>query len=268
MYDNTRPHQIFGGLCDPPANWPVIVGIDIGSDIDPWAICLISIAPNGMLFQFEEVYGNSLLIRTIAEELKLKLQLGCGPAEFRPIDGMAYDYANRQAAIELGEYDIAGTPAIKEVRPGLFKTAQYLHIDKRLQHPFNNKVEGSPRFFLSAACMNTRRELSAYKWAKDRGGTATGEPSHENSHAPDAVRYALHTFRPLPDKLKPPELWEAAHLTPQSREYWKTAAKFPDKLEKFKARGQPKTMEEWRQQALMGPKRFQRPHSRLFSRPS
>jgi PBSX family phage terminase large subunit len=260
VWDSAKGYAIFGGNNVPPPTWPVIVGIDIGSDIDPWAICLVAIAPNGMLFQFEEVYGNSLLIRTIAQELHLKLGE-------RVIDGMAYDYANRQAALELAEYNINGYPAIKEVRPGLFKTAQYMHIDPRLEHPFNAKVTGSPRFFVSSDCINTRRELSAYKWAKDRGGTATGEPSHENSHSPDAVRYALHTFRPLPERLSPPKLWDNPNLDPMSRLYWKEAATKKDQMERFRPhRAQPQSMQEWLAQSKTRPVRFQKPNMGIFQK--
>src|SRR5262249_47912424 len=62
VWDATVGHPFFKGDCNPPKDWPVIVGMDIGSDIDPWAIVLVAVAPNGMLFQYEEVYGNSLLI--------------------------------------------------------------------------------------------------------------------------------------------------------------------------------------------------------------
>lgn len=266
-WDCRKTYPIFGGLPHPPANWPVIVGIDIGSDIDPWACCLIAVAPNGMLFQFEEVYGNSLLIRNIADELKLKMELGVPQGQRREIDGMAYDYANRQAALELAEHDICGVPAIKEVRPGLFKTAQYMHVDPRLEHPFNGKIKGSPRFFVSSACLNTRRELSAYKWAKDRAGTATGEPSHENSHSPDAVRYALHTFRPLPEKLAPPKLWENPALDEASRMYWRDHERTKDKMTGFVPRNKPpRTMKEWQAMAEGHPRRFQRPHYNRFQR--
>lgn len=263
MWDPAKGHAVFGGLSDPPPSWPVIVGIDIGSDIDPWAIVLIAIAPDGRLYQYEEVYGNSLLIRTIASEMHLKLT-------DRRVEGMAYDYANRQAALELAEHDIHGSPAIKEVRPGLFKTAQYIHIDPRLEHPFNPKVTGSPRFFLSAACMNTRRELSAYKWAKDRAGTATGEPSHENSHSPDAVRYALHTFRPLPSRLEEPKLWQNPSLDPASRQYWKEAEQFrdpKDRLDRFVPRDRTlRTIQQWQREAGAKQLRFQRPHYARYSR--
>jgi PBSX family phage terminase large subunit len=263
VWDDGREHAFFGGSNHPPLNWPVLFGIDIGSDIDPWAIALIAIAPNGMLFQFAEVYGNSLLIKNIAAELKIK-------QGERHVDGMAYDYANRQAALELAEYDISGVPAMKEVRPGLFKMAQYTHIDSRLEHPFNAQIKGAPRFYVARSCQNTLREISGYKWAKDRSGNPTGEPSHENSHSPDAIRYAIHTFRPLPERIRPPKLWENPALDAASREYWKDVERFKDKHDKtemFLYRNKvPVTMQEWQRQSSGGPRRFRRPASATFVR--
>src|SRR4029077_3551828 len=116
VWDASKGHAIFGGKNKPPKEWPVIIGIDIGSDIDPWAIPIIAVAPNGMLFQDSEVYGNNMLVSQIAEQLQEKIG-------GRKIDGTAYDYSNRQCALELAECGIAGTEAIKEIRPGLFKVA-------------------------------------------------------------------------------------------------------------------------------------------------
>jgi hypothetical protein len=212
VWDARRCHAIFGGLPEPPATWPVIVGMDIGSDVDPWAVCLIAVAPNGMLFQFAEVYGTSLLIRTIAAELKQKLG-------GRNIEGLAYDYANRQAALELAEYGIDGFPAIKEVRPGLFKCAQYMHIDPRLEHPFNPKILGAPRFYMSSECLHARRETSGYKWGKDRSGNLSGEPSHENSHSPDSC-FAAGAMISTADGLMPIEDLKIGALV-RTRAGWK-----------------------------------------------
>jgi PBSX family phage terminase large subunit len=218
VYDSRKQHDIFGGLSDPPADWPVIIGIDIGSDTehDPWAIVLISVAPDGRLYQFDEIYGNGLLIANIADQLFTKLG-----ERGRP--DVAYDYAQRQCAMELAECGIVGQPAIKEVDPGIFKTAQYIHIDPRLKHPFLG-TDGSPRYFTSSRCVHTIDELTSYKWAKDRSGNPTGKPAHEHSHSPSAVRYAIHTFRPLPEKPRPQELWEQPGLNQLSREYWKQQA--------------------------------------------
>ncbi len=228
VWDSRKQWDVFGGLSDPPAEWPVIVGIDIGSDTehDPWAIVLISIAPDGRLYQFDEIYGNGLLIANIASQMFDKLGERTRP-------DVAYDYAQRQCAMELAECGIIGQPAIKEVDPGIFKTAQYIHIDPRLAHPFgwrNPATEdgiGSPRYFVASRCLHTVDELTSYKWAKDRSGNATGKPAHEHSHSPSAVRYAIHTFRPLPEKPQPAQMWENPELNQLSREYWKQQAQRP-----------------------------------------
>jgi PBSX family phage terminase large subunit len=225
VWDSRTPQEVFNGECDPPDDWPVIVGIDIGSDTehDPWAIVLISVAPDGRLYQFDEIYGNGLLIASIADQLFAKLGKRARP-------DVAYDYAQRQCAMELAECGIVGQPAIKEVDPGIFKTAQYIHVDPRLTHPFKRRdtstrdgdTDGSPRYFCASRCTHTIDELTSYKWAKDRSGNATGKPAHEHSHSPSAVRYAIHTFRPLPEKPQPTQIWEQPHLNLLSANFWRS----------------------------------------------
>lgn len=217
VWNETKHHEVFNGGQNPPVEWPVIVGMDIGGgeEGDPWAVPVISVAPDGRLYQYAEVYGSGLRIKPIADQLHALLG-------GRAIDGLAYDFAQRAAALELEEHGIYGQPAIKEVRPGLFKTEQYVHIDPSLIHPFNSKVEGSPRFFVSAACKETIREMTGYKWAKDKSGRPKipAMPSHEHSHSPSAIRYAIHTFRPNPVEIAPARKWENKGLDVASRLYW------------------------------------------------
>lgn len=203
------------GRTNPPLEWPVIIGIDIGGgeEGDPWAIGLIAVAPNGYLYKFAEVYGSDLRIAPIAEQIHMHM-------EGRSIEGLAYDYAQRAAAIELEDYNLPGTPAVKEVKPGLFKMAQYLHVDPRYIHPFNPAITGSPKLFTAKSCINSVREYSNYKWAKDRSGNPKNEPSHESSHSPDSDRYAIHTFRPLPESTPQPKKWERPDLPIMSKLYW------------------------------------------------
>jgi hypothetical protein len=259
LWDASKPHAFFGGSNKPPKEWPVIIGIDIGSDIDPWAIPIIAVAPNGMLFQDSEVYGNNMLVRNIADELHEKIG-------GRKVYGTAYDYSNRQCAMELAECDIAGTEAEKEVRPGLFKVAQYFHVDPRLVNPFTGLM-GSPRFFMSSECRDSRREIPDYHWLKDSSGKLTEAPAHAASHSNDGRRYAIHTFRPFPQKEKVPKKWENPALNEVSREYWKAEEKFKDRMEKFSpAVKEQLTMQQWNKQAGDHKrfKRFQRPGSMSF----
>lgn len=211
-----QEYEVFNGRHNPPLDWPVIVGCDIGGgeEGDPWALTFDAISPDGRLFQFAEIYGSDLRIAPIAEQYHQIM-------EGRTQEGMAYDYAQRAAAIELEDpYGISGQAAIKDVKPGLFKMAQYMHIDPTLVHPFNAKIAGSPRTFIAKSCENSVREHSTYKWAKDKSGNAKNEPSHENSHSPDAKRYAVHTFRPLPALISVPKIYENPKLDVASRLYW------------------------------------------------
>lgn len=257
-------YAIFGGGSEPPLHWPVIVGIDIGSDSghDPWAISVIAIAPDARLFQFAEVYGNNMLIAEVARQLKPHL-------EGRKIYGIAYDYANRQAgAVELPEHGIYGQPADKDVTAGLFKTAQYFHIDQRLVHPFHpERVHGSPYFMVRSDCQHTIQEIAAYKWARDRSGNPTGDPSHEHSHSPDAIRYAIHTFRPLPAELKVKKVWENPQLDQLSRDFWKAEDERDQRMKGYTPdkRG-PLTMQQWEYAAKQHHSRFSRPKYMNYKR--
>ena len=219
-WDSSLEWPVFGGRSTPPLDWPIIIGMDIGSDVehDPWAIPLIAVAPDARLYQFDEVYGNGLLIADIAERIHTKLH-------GRPTPLIAYDYAQRQCALELSEHHVFGQPAIKEVRPGLFKVAQYMHMDQRLKHPFTG-VDGSPRFFIASHCRHTIDDILGYKYAKDRSGRSTEDPAHEHSHGPDGIRYAIHTFRPLPEKPQEMKVWQNPALDEMSRMYWRDAEKF------------------------------------------
>jgi hypothetical protein len=230
VWDDSRKWGIFGDRALPPADWPVYVGMDIGGgeEGDPWAIPLASLGPDGNLYQFGEIYGAELRLAPIAEQFHMHM-------EGRNLEGMAYDYAQRAAAIELEEYNIPGQAANKEVKPGLFKCVQYFHIDPRLKHPFNPDLMGSPRYFVAKSCVNTIRELSAYKWAKDRSGEAKNEPSHENSHCPDGIRYLIHTFRPLPAELPKPEKWMQENIPMMSRIYWQKKKEQEEKVEHARA---------------------------------
>jgi hypothetical protein len=176
---------------------------------------IICIAPDGRLYQFAEIYGVNLRIAPIAGELHAYLR-------GRILEGLAYDTAQAAAAQELDAFGIQGTPALKERKPGLLKTEQYMHIDERLEHPFSANVQGSPRYFVARSCVNTIADLSGYKWPKDRSGAPKNDftTNHEHSHMPDAIRYALHTFRPVPNEIVPLKKWEKGSLDLQSKIYW------------------------------------------------
>jgi hypothetical protein len=240
-WDDTKHWEVFGGERVPPDDWPIIVGMDIGGgeEGDPWAIPIIAVAPDGRLYQFAEVYGSGLRIKPIADQLHELMGR-------HPLDGIAYDYAQRAAALELEEHGIGGQPAIKEVRPGLFKTEQYVHVDPRLRHPFNENISGSPRFFISASCKHSIREMAAYKWAKDRSGNPKFEPAHENSHSPSAIRYAIHTFRPDPKEIIPAKKWERPGVPLQSRIYWQQKEVNDDRQKKI---------ERWRRTPFLSTRR-------------
>ena len=222
-FDCENEYHRFNRQGHPPKEWPVIVGIDIGG-VDPWHIVFIAVEPEtGFLYAFAEFHRAGVLVREIADEFYLLL-------DDRPMEGMAYDYENQQAAMELAYEGPSGSPANKDVAAGIFKVAQYLHPDPRLQHPFLGG-NPSPRFFAcSRCCPQTVRSLAGVSWDKDRSGNPTGKVKHdEYIHGADAVRYAIHTFRPEPRKIKPRPVWENPQLDMLSRMFWRDYYKMKEK---------------------------------------
>lgn len=217
VYDCDKRHDVFGGEFDPPNDWPVIVGIDIGG-ADPWAILFIAIQPEtGNLFVFDEYYKSGILAREIVDEFYLRLGK-------HKMEGMCYDYENQQAAMEMAYEGLPGTIANKTRmgdNGGIMKVGKYLHPDPREIHPFL-KTPGSPKLFIASRCENLIRELPTYAWEKDKAGNLTGRTVDGNDHTCDALRYAVHTFRPEPRALKPKPKWATdPKLDEMSRMYWR-----------------------------------------------
>ena len=221
VWDSNRTWPCFGNNSLPPAEWPVIVGVDIGG-VDPWAWIFASLQPDtNNLFIWHEIYESGIIISDLADKYFAVMNN-------RYLEGLAYDYENQQAALEMAEFKIGGVPANKDVDAGIFKVGQYLHRDDRCVHPFTG-AQGAPRLFIASHCLHTIEELSTYVWAKDRQGRFTGKPADRNSHCPDALRYLIHTFRPEPDKPKERQHWENKELDPASSMYWYLDARFEQK---------------------------------------
>jgi phage terminase large subunit len=216
IYDSSVPHEFFDGLTDPPASWPTYVGNDIGG-VDPWGLVFLRVAPNGDMFVFDEIKETGILIETLSNMYFEKL----GPSNFA---GMAYDHENQQAAFEMERFGMYGTPAVKDIRPGIFTVAHYLHPQPSALNPFT-KVYGAPQLFIASRCTGLIDELNRYKWARNRQGRMTGLPDDTDIHLLDGLRYALHTFHPIgrPEVGRP--LWENPQLDERSRLYWYKAEK-------------------------------------------
>ena len=213
VYDASKPWAVFKGQTTPPLEWPIYIGVDIGG-VDPWAFVFAAMDPaTGFLYVFDEIYAAGILVRELAERYH-------PIADGRELLGLAYDYENRQAAMEMEEYGVTGMPANKEVLPGILKLGQYLHPDLRLKHPFLG-IFPSPHIFFASNCENTIREISTWKWGKDRRGVLTGLPAEGNDHTTDAIRYLVHTFRPEPAELPLPKASDKSDLDVMSRMYWK-----------------------------------------------
>jgi phage terminase large subunit len=54
------------------------------------------------------------------------------------------------------------------------------------------KVKSMP-LYITKISINLRKELSGYKWKKDKNDIILEEPVKENDDGMDALRYAIHT---------------------------------------------------------------------------
>lgn len=89
------------------------------------------------------------------------------------------DSAAAQTAADLAyTYDIPTRKANKDVLAGI-ATVQVLLLQNRLK--------------ICSHCTKTLAAFDQYQW-DDRETLTKEKPLHENSHIPDAVRYALHTY--------------------------------------------------------------------------
>lgn len=226
VYDGNKEWTVFNGRPDPPEDWPTYHGVDFGGT-DPWAWEYAARDPQtGNVFIFDEIYEANTLMAPLVERHK-------GIMRGRRECGMAYDYENKQAALELSNHGVSGSPAVKDVRPGVFRVATYLHPDPRIDHAFTGNKPG-PRLYISSKCQNLIRELTTYKYGKDRAGKSTGLPKDGNDHAPDALRYLLLTLLPLPPSPKEIEKDRYEGIDLRSRLYWQQIEEYE------KRRNQPR----------------------------
>ena len=90
------------------------------------------------------------------------------------------DSAAAQFRADLAyEHDITTIPAIKDVLAGIGHVQSLLEAGKL-------KVDPS--------CTKTIDSFDQYRW-DDKEGLVKEKPHHDFSHIPDAVRYAIHTYR-------------------------------------------------------------------------
>mgnify|MGYP001616151655 CR=1 FL=1 len=171
---------------------------------------LYTVSPDGELIAFREYYEKERLISQHCASIKAMAgnkQVSAwyaDPACFnrtREKEGQLYSIAD-----ELKDAGIIVHPAENDVNAGINRMGEYLNVDMGRFNKFKN-ITGSPRFFVTENCVNTRREIPNYREVPNKlskRGDGKFEPYKHDDHAVDTDRYAICS-RPEKSVYKKPE---------------------------------------------------------------
>lgn len=158
---------------------------------------LFKVSPDGDIIAFKEYYQKDRLISQHCEDINNMVKghsvaaWYADPSAFnktREKMGQLYSIAD-----ELRDYGIVVMPAENDVNAGINRMGEYLNIDTAKWHPFNN-IPGSPRFFVTESCINTRSEIPKYREVPNKlsnRGDSVWMPYKHDDHATDVCRYSI-----------------------------------------------------------------------------
>ena len=160
-------------------NWKLkhFFGLDYGYTNDPTAFIAFAVEPEKKeIYIYDEHYETRMLNSDIADMIKRK-----GFAKER----IRADCAEPKSNEDLRRMGISRImPSVKgkdSILNGIAKIQEY-------------------KIFVLPRCKNTFAELSSYCWKKDKGEKGLNEPSDQNNHLMDALRYAFYDvkyFKPV-----------------------------------------------------------------------
>ncbi len=167
-------------------------GLDYGYTNDPTAFIAFAVVPHSKeIYIYDEHYETRMLNSDIADMIKRK-----GFAKER----IRADCAEPKSNDDLRRLGISRImPSVKgkdSVLNGIAQIQEY-------------------KIFVHPRCKNTFSELSAYCWKKDKGENGLNEPSDQNNHLMDALRYAFYDV-----KYFRPQDPNAPRRKPTSEEYY------------------------------------------------
>ena len=156
------------GENEPPANLPLLIGLDFGYVNDATAMVVSRIdEQNKIIYVVDELYEKGLLNDEIAARIIYK---GYGK------EVIIGDSAEQKSIEEIRRAGVARIkPAVKgqgSVLQGIQKIQQY----QLVVHP---------------SCRNLIIELQNYSWEKDKSGEYINKPQDAWNHCCDALRYSL-----------------------------------------------------------------------------
>lgn len=152
-------------------------GLDYGYTNDPTAFIAFAVCPvSKEIYIYDEHYETRMLNCDIADMIKRK---GFSKERIRA------DCAEPKSNEDLRRLGISRImPSVKgkdSILNGIAQIQEY-------------------KIFVHPRCKNTFAELSGYCWKKDNGENGLNEPSDQNNHLMDAMRYAFYDvkyFRPV-----------------------------------------------------------------------
>lgn len=181
----------------PLPSWQRGRAFDFGYQ-DPYVVLWIARDTQGSFYVYREFYRSHVLTNDVVEHIskvegwetarddheQLTMIGRGGTREWMNLASVAdWDAAERA---DLRARGIATRKARKDILPGIRTVSEFLRV----------QGNGKPRVFISPKCTHLIRELQTYQWG------AHAEPVDADNHAPDALRYFLHTLAPHRSKLR------------------------------------------------------------------
>lgn len=158
-----------------PPEWPRYRAIDFGFN-NPFACLWLARDPDRRWYVYAEHYQARESLSFHAERIK---QIS-GVERYRA----TWADHDSQDRYELKKLGITTLAARKDIRLGIETVQAVLKIQN----------DGKPRLFIFKNCVNTRKEISGYKWAEGtEGRDPKDEPLKVNDHTPDCLRYCIYS---------------------------------------------------------------------------
>lgn len=206
-----------------PDWWETFGAMDTAIASGVFCAKLYKVSPDGNIIAYKEYYEKGKLISEHCNAIK----------QMASTENLAYWLADPSAfnktreklgslysiADEFRDYGITLVPAENEVNAGINRMGEYLKVNTTKRHPYHAGLIGSPRFFTTESCINSRREIPSYREVPNKisdRGDRKWLPYKHNDHSVDTDRYAIMS-RPLlsEESAKRPEKWSLAWLEKQ-----------------------------------------------------
>ncbi|TDC28495.1 terminase [Micromonospora sp. 15K316] len=194
IYEEWDPAVHMVDRFEPPAEWPRIWGVDFGYT-NPFTVQWWAVDPDGRLWLYRELYWTRRTVDQHARDILRQVTDGGGKwIEPKPTAVVCDHDAEGRAVLER-ELGLTTVPARKQVGEGI----------QAVQARMRQAGDGRPRLFLMRDTLVERDpqlvearkplcladEIPGYVWDKDRDGKVKEQPSKEDDHGCDTMRYVI-----------------------------------------------------------------------------